>query len=71
MSPPYQIRTGAYRRPWSSRAKGKATRAERFVRERTRPVQPRPPCSLQVYAGHSLLGMKTKSPGLGRAGAGR
>eukprot|EP00965_Chrysotila_dentata_P138132 4569563-Pleurochrysis_carterae.AAC.1 len=58
------IRTGAYRRPLSSRAKGKATRAERFMRERTRPVQRIPPCSWQVYAGHSLRGMKTKSPGL-------
>eukprot|EP00965_Chrysotila_dentata_P088766 2930895-Pleurochrysis_carterae.AAC.1 len=29
------------------------------------------PCSLHVYAGHSLVGTETSSPGLGRAGAGR
>eukprot|EP00965_Chrysotila_dentata_P163621 5402733-Pleurochrysis_carterae.AAC.1 len=32
------IGTGAYRRPWSSRAKKMAKRAKRHVRDRTRPV---------------------------------
>eukprot|EP00965_Chrysotila_dentata_P180130 5948106-Pleurochrysis_carterae.AAC.1 len=38
-------RTGAWRRPCSSEAKGKATSTERLVRESTRPVQPHPACS--------------------------
>eukprot|EP00965_Chrysotila_dentata_P085942 2835818-Pleurochrysis_carterae.AAC.1 len=30
-TPALDIRTGAYRRPWSSKAKGTPTRSERFV----------------------------------------
>eukprot|EP00965_Chrysotila_dentata_P005101 167187-Pleurochrysis_carterae.AAC.1 len=36
-----------------------------------RPATPAMLIEGYVYAGHSLLGVKTKSPGLGRASAGR
>eukprot|EP00965_Chrysotila_dentata_P162796 5376269-Pleurochrysis_carterae.AAC.1 len=39
---------GAYRRPWSSQAKGKATRAESLVRERSNVPRPATPPMLMA-----------------------
>eukprot|EP00965_Chrysotila_dentata_P158199 5226438-Pleurochrysis_carterae.AAC.5 len=50
------------------RRRGRSVLCER---EHAHAVHPRPPCSWQAYAGHSRFGMKTRSPGLDRVGAGR
>eukprot|EP00965_Chrysotila_dentata_P123053 4067507-Pleurochrysis_carterae.AAC.1 len=51
---------------------GKGDEGGTLCERKNAPRPATPPCSLQVYAGRNLLGMKIKSPGLGRAaGAGR